>query len=713
MKSTQAPRQGIRAALEARSQRLYPALHQSPASRPDPRRLRWQDRTLLILAMVLGAMLLLRLETASAQQTVALPDWGLTFTSEHSQWHQLALNTSVVVELDGQLARVHIAQRFRNDSLSWLEGNYRFPLPTGAAVDQLFVRVGDRIIEGEVQPREEARQTYQAARAQGKTASLVRQERANQFTTQLANIGPGETVDVLLGFLVTVDYQDGHFTFRLPTTFTPRYASEAQASTGRAAPRPAMAAPQSLSDHGFELKLELASALPLATLESLHHDVEIQETPGGYEIRLADAAAQTDRDFELRWSPALTQEPQSTLSTWREGDEVYAQLMLLPPAEASLQAQPREVIFLIDTSGSMEGASLEQARAALHEGLQQLQAGDRFNLLEFSNHTRSLFPRPEPFTGGRLLQAQRWIDRLHANGGTEMAPALQQALQGEVADGLLRQVVFITDGSVGNERELLALVAAQLGASRLFTVAIGTAPNDWFMRKAAVIGRGHATRIGRLEDVAETMNSLWSRIRLPAISDLCIDWGTGAEYYPVILPDLYAGTPLWLTAKLDREPQRVSLCGQLNGHSWSQELEPQELPGRATLATLWARQKIEALEDGLSFGQDREQTHAQITQLALKYGLLTAYTSLVAVDRTPARPDQEALGMASVPSLLPAGSTGRTAAFPNTATGWPLQLALGLLVLAISTLLLLFPFAQLRRFRRWLAQALPGRVGHS
>ena len=128
---------------------------------------------------------------------------------------------------------------------------------------------------------------------------------------------------------------------------------------------------------------------------------------------------------------------------------------------------------------------------------------------------------------------------------------------------------------------------------------------------------------------------------------------------------------------------------------------------------MWARQKIEALEDGLSFGQDREQTHAQITQLALKYGLLTAYTSLVAVDRTPARPDQEALGMASVPSLLPAGSTGRTAAFPNTATGWPLQLALGLLVLAISTLLLLFPFAQLRRFRRWLAQALPGRVGHS
>ncbi len=294
-----------------------------------------------------------------------------------------------------------------------------------------------------------------------------------------------------------------------------------------------------------------------------------------------------------------------------------------------------------------------------------------------------------------------------------MAPALQQAFQGEVADGLLRQVVFITDGSVGNERELLALVAAQLGASRLFTVAIGAAPNDWFMRKAAVIGRGHATRIGRLEDVAETMNSLWSRIRLPAISDLCIDWGTGAEYYPEILPDLYAGTPLWLTAKLDREPQRVSLCGQLNGHSWTHELEPQELPGQATLATLWARQKIEALEDGLSFGQDREQTHAQITQLALKYGLLTAYTSLVAVDRTPARPDQEALGMASVPSLLPAGSTGRTAAFPNTATGWPLQLALGLLVVGISTLLLLFPFAQLQQLRRWLTRAMRGSVSHS
>ena len=228
----------------------------------------------------------------------------------------------------------------------------------------------------------------------------------------------------------------------------------------------------------------------------------------------------------------------------------------------------------------------------------------------------------------------------------------------------------------------------------MFSVAIGHAPNSWFMRKAAEIGRGSYVHIAKPDEVEEQMSALWGRIQVPALTDICVDWGAGAEYYPEVIPDLYAGEPLWLLARLPGEPTIIGLCGNFNGERWDLDVNGWDAArsddGGDNLAKLWARKKIEALEDGRLFGTDAELTKLEITGLALDYGLLTRYTSLVAVDKTPRRASDEQLARAEVPGLLPAGSAMQIAGYPQTATGWLAQLLLSAFVLLLATGMLIF-----------------------
>jgi len=278
-----------------------------------------------------------------------------------------------------------------------------------------------------------------------------------------------------------------------------------------------------------------------------------------------------------------------------------------------------------------------------------------------------------------------------------MAPALHDAMSLPVQlarpgqEALLRQIVFVTDGSVGNESELLQQIAADLGDSRLFTVSIGSAPNTGFMRKAAEIGRGSHTHIGRLDDVEQRMNELWQRIERPALQDIEVDWGVDADYYPEIIPDLYAGEPLWLVARLPAQPGQIVLRGNLNGTEWQHETRAHPGAGSDSLATLWARGRVEALQDSRLFvDTDPQALRQSIVDVALEFGLLTPYTSLVAVDRTPVRPASAGLSENRVANLLPAGSAMHLSGFSNTASGWQLQLLGAILLLLLSGAMLWF-----------------------
>lgn len=680
----------IRDRLEADIWKNHARIARSLARRhrtgSDRRKLRWEDRALLLIAVTLVLLLIVRVETARAEEDF----FGLELLDSTGIDRTLAMDTDIRARVTGMTARVEVRQVFRNTGRQWAEAVYRFPLPVGAAVDRMQITVADRVIEGVIEEKKEALRQYQRAKSAGKTASLVEQQRANQFETRLANIGAGEEVSVTISFMVPVDFRDGVYRLQFPLTFTPRWEAEPSPATevafldtagGITAGRP--------GGHRLALDIELRSGMALASIESRYHDVNIHPTTGGYRVYLTNPDTRTDRVFDLSWAPEFGTVPEATLATYDDGDSVFALLMLAPPLPEALAPRPREVVFVVDTSGSMSGTSMEQAKAALKLGLEFLGPDDRFNLIRFSSDSERLYDESEPSYPASLQEAQAFIDELSADGGTLMAPALGMAMELPGQEGLLRQIVFITDGSVGNEQEILLQIGEQLRDSRLFTVSIGSAPNAWFMRKAAEIGRGSHTHIGHVDEVGERIAGLWSRIENPAIQNVCVDWGMEAEFYPEVIPDLYAGEPLWIRARLPAEPRGVTICGELDGRYWEMESRLLPLPGSDDLATLWARGKIEALADSRIFGADPEAIRREAVGLALRYGLLTRYTSLVAVDKTPRRNQGEALASENIPSLLPAGS-GMASGFSGTATGWKARLLLSFLSFSAAAGMLLY-----------------------
>jgi Ca-activated chloride channel family protein len=399
------------------------------------------------------------------------------------------------------------------------------------------------------------------------------------------------------------------------------------------------------------------------------------------------------------WRPVRSAAPRALAFGETAGGEPHLLLLLLPPDVAGNEVRqgvmPRELIFVIDTSGSMHGVSIGQARLALKLALDGLDDRDMFNVIQFNSVTRALYPRSVRATPGNLADARQYVDGLEADGGTEMRPALELALAGPPPESYLRQVVFITDGSVGNESELFGVIEERLGDARLFTVGIGSAPNGWFMRKAAEAGRGTNVTIGALHEAGEKIARLFRKIEQPQLTGIRIEWPDSieADAYPAVVPDLYAGEPIVLNVRLRRPPRpgdQLRITGRAPGGTWGAEIPLAgglDAPG---VAALWGRARVEALTDAESRGADAEVTRSAIVETALAHRLVTRYTSLVAVDRTPARAAEAMLKREQVPNLLPHGQSMRAIfGFPATATPAPGMRVAGSVAILLASLLLL------------------------
>jgi Ca-activated chloride channel family protein len=584
------------------------------------------------------------------------------------------LSTEVEIGVGGAAARVALVQRFKNASSEWLEGVYVFPLPETAAVDSLRIRIGERVIEGRIAERQQAKKEYEQARASGQRAGLVEQERPNIFTTSVANIGPGEEIEVRLGYAQTVERAGLTFRLRFPMVVGPRYTGPDPAlqtagtnpATTTRVPDARRITPPVLDPalgpiNPVEITVRLDPGFPISRVNSPFHAIDSKALSDRvWTVALAEGAVPADRDFELEWTPAASAEPLARVFAETQPEARYALLTVMPPSVATPvePALPREAIFIIDTSGSMEGESIVQARQALSLALSRLKPTDRFNVIEFNSRARRLFARAEVATPAQIRYAQGWVEALKANGGTEMRQALDLALDGNSDPTRLRQIVFLTDGAVGNEADLFAQVTERLGDTRLFTVGIGSAPNGYFMRKAAEVGRGSAVFIGKPEQVAERMGALFRRLERPAMTDLAVAWpGVATDSLPNPLPDLYDGEPIVLAARLPLGTAGpVVLTGRIGGKPWRADLTlaANDDPP-AGVPALWARRKVEALEDTAYAGARGEQIRDQVIQVALSHNLVTKYTSLVAVDATPARPEDARLGGGAMPTNLPKG----------------------------------------------------------
>ncbi len=620
------------------------------------------------------------------------------------------LNTAIETEISGPAARVKVRQEFLNDGPNWVEGVYVFPLPDQAAVDRMRLHIGDRFIEGEVREKEQARKEYEQAREAGSKASLVEQQRANMFTTSVANIAPGETVIVEIEYLETLNFDDGIFSLRIPLTITPRYipgtplpVNEADrkgsgwsADTTSVTDASAITPPviTKSTDHRVTFSADINAGVELGLIASRYHPVDISAGGAGsdqqrYHVTFRGKRVPLDHDIELIWKPIAADVPRATLFTELVGGQMHGLLMVLPPDDLSVASPPvpREVIFVIDTSGSMHGTSLAQAKQALKLALRGLDTRDRFNVIQFNSYTSALFGASVVADSSNLSRAGRYVAALAADGGTEMAPAIKLALSTPPAESHLRQIVFITDGSVGNEEALFNLIERQLGNSRLFTVGIGSAPNSWFMRKAAEAGRGTFTTISALHEVGEKMQRLFSKLERPQVTDIVIEWpdGSEAESYPSTIPDLYAGEPVQLSTRLENLPRDGDLLvvrGQSARGGWDEQLEIRANVSHAGVGALWGRARIAALMDSERRGAPEVETRSAILQTALDHHLVSKYTSLVAVDKTPVRPAEATPGKEQVPNLLPYGQNHRAIfGFPATATAGEIYRLTGLFFL--------------------------------
>ena len=624
------------------------------------------------------------------------------------------LSTDVQIAVTGIIARATVRQEFTNPSHKkgdWLEGIYVFPLPQTAAVDHLRMHVGERIIEGQIKERGEAKKVYEKAKQEGKRTSLVEQERPNIFTTSVANIGPGERIIVEIEYQETVRYDQGTFQLRFPMAVGQRYIPGTAVIVEDQNPKglgtmldtdrvpdasritPPVQKPGQGSINPISLSISLTPGFPIAKVESLFHQVIVIPDPdGGYQISLKKDAVPADRDFQLTWSPAPSAEPAATVLTEQRNGETYAMLMLMPPTlqNDATPLMPRDLTFVIDTSGSMAGPSIEQAKTSLAAALTRLTTQDRFNVIQFNNTVRSLFSAPQPVTTAAMRKAIRYVEGLSADGGTEMLPALRQALKSPQDSTRRQQIVLITDGQVGNEDELFELLHHRLGTRRVFTIGIGSTPNSHLMRKTAEFGRGTFTYVGNVSDVKDKLDALIKKLERPALNDIQLDrtgW-TDLEQYPSTITDLYEGEPIVLALKATSLPDQAILRGQMGTQPWSLPISMKQATNRGGLSVYWARQKISALMDEAFTGTAEETVRKGVLDIALAHHLVSKYTSLVAVDVTAARP------ISKPETELPQGTKSsedqeKTAmiGLPKTGTNGQLQLLLGLLLLAAAAIL--------------------------
>jgi Ca-activated chloride channel homolog len=568
-------------------------------------------------------------------------------------------HTHVKARLAGSFAEVEVSQTYRNPFDRAIETIYVFPLPANAAVGHVRMKIGARVVEARIRERSVARGEYERAKRAGHTAALLEQERPNVFTQSVANVAPGEQIDVVVRYLQDLTFDAGVFEFVFPMAVAPRYLPGAAAATsGGAGTRadtdrvpdasrisPPVMPPGERSGHDISLELVADAGLPIEAFEVPTHEVAAHRPADGtLRLTLAEKASIPNRDFVLRYRTAGAG-PKAVLYTSGGATGHFALVLAPPPLELDRLVGRREIVFVVDVSGSMRGAPLALCKAAMRNALRRLRPSDTFNVLTFSGSTGKAFPRPRRAHDAAIKEALVYVDRMSAGGGTEMADAVSAALGPGVEEGRRRYVFFLTDGLTGEEeriaREARAFVARLEAAgqeARVFGLGVGSSPNRALIESLSSAGRGVAVFAHGREDPARAVNRFFHYIDRVVVRDVAIDWGSfhASEVYPSRLGDLFASHALVVHGRFYGDAKAPVVIRGTVGDA------PIEIPvteRRVTTAdapsgllqTLWARSKIASLEEDL-WRASEPAVAKEITRMGLEHRLATRFTSFVAVD---------------------------------------------------------------------------------
>lgn len=585
-------------------------------------------------------------------------------------------HTDVHIRVDGHLAEATVKQRFKNPFATKIEAVYLFPLPTGAAVGDLTIKIGTRTIRGALKERAQAKATYEAARKKGLVAALLTQERPNLFTQSIANLEPSATIEVELRYVQRLDYQAGEYELVFPMVAGPRYIPQrpdgAQVDFVQAPALP----PGLRSSHDISLAVELDAGVAIERVASASHRIELaQPAASRATVRIAAGDTIPNKDFTLRYRVAGAAPKLGVLAHRGDGGRGSFILIAQPPASAApTQVAARELVFVLDTSSSMRGPALAKAKQLITSVLGKLRPADTFQIVRFDDRASALGAAPIANKPANIKLVLDWLAKLEAGGGTEMITGIEAALAVPHDPNRLRIVAFLTDGYVGNEDQILATVGRKLGASRLFSFGVGSAVNRYLLEELAAIGRGTVQVVRPDEDTTAAVAVFERRIDAATLTDIRIDWGGLAVegVTPHAIPDLFVGQPLVLSGHYARAGSGViTVHGKQAGRDVRFELAV-TLPERANrpaVASVWARARIAELS--------RKELRAvepatatviknEIIALSLAHRVLTKYTAFVAVDDSRVTAGGEARKVV-VPIEVP--DAARKAAWGTIGTG--------------------------------------------
>lgn len=576
-------------------------------------------------------------------------------------------NTEVTADVAGFIGRTTVKQIFQNPTERKIEAVYVFPLPELAAVDRMVMTVGDRRVMGKILEREAAREVYEAAKAAGHVAGLLDQERPNIFTQSVANIEPGVEVTIEISYVETLKYEDGQFTWSFPMVVGPRYipgggSAPAPMTTGTDTPQvpdaskitPPVTPEGTRAGHEISLTLTIdGGSFEQGTydIRCELHDIETATNEYGQTVvTLKDQAEIPNRDFVLHYRLG-GQDMEEGYYTSHTAQGRFFTLILQPPQRVvPAQLMPRELIFVLDTSGSMSGYPIEQAKRVMKMAVEQMREEDEFNIITFAGDTHILWEHARPASESNIAAAQAFLESRSGGGGTEMMKAIDAALRPSTAaleHERMRIVLFMTDGYVGNDMEIIGAVKKYAGTTRVFSFGIGNSINRFLLEGMARAGRGEAEIVTLASNAEAAAERFHERVLAPVLTDIEIDWGTlpVSDVFPRTIPDLFAAKPLIVQGRLaSNTGGAITLRGRTGAGEYERTItvtadtdEP-DAAGAPTdpLASLWARAKVEHLMEqdygAAQTGEFPAELRQQVVDLALEFNLMTQFTSFVAVE---------------------------------------------------------------------------------
>ena len=580
------------------------------------------------------------------------PDFGCLYGTNPDGILQLfpLKHTEVTAKIAGNVSRVEVVQTFQNPYDTPLEAVYKFPLPDESAVDDMEIRIGERIIKGQIKKRQDAKQIYQQAKQQGKTAALLDQERDNVFTQSIANIKPGETIEVLIRYTDSLKFAGGNYQFVFPMVVGPRYSSgKSTEAIGddngvNSSVNSPLIPPNIRSGQDIGVTVEIDAGVPISQLRSPSHNIQFKQIQSAdnraiTQVQLSPEDTIPNKDLVLNYRVSGT-ETQSTVLTNTDNKGGHFGIYLIPAISyKSNQIVPKDVIFLMDTSGSQSGAPLEQSKALMRRFINGLNPADTFTIIDFANTAQALSSQPLPNTPENRSKALNYISNLQANGGTELLNGIETVLDFPAApDGRLRSIVLLTDGLIDEENQVIASVQKQLKpGNRLYSFGVGSSVNRFLLNRLSEEGRGTAHFVRHDEPIAEVTEKFFQEMNNPVLTNIKVEWdglGKPPEIYPLKAPDLFAKQPLVLFGrKQDRLSGNLRISGIVAGGQRYEKtfaLQFREFAGNPAIAQLWGRSKIKQLTTQMA-GKETPQGVAAVTDIALAYRLMSAYTSFVAV----------------------------------------------------------------------------------